>query len=67
MAEAHKGVREGYVNGVEIISALLRVDEWRVGPCDAALRLREVHAYSPSKAARRGAERLAKRLWEVFG
>lgn len=53
MAEAHKGVREGYVNGAEIISALLRVDEWRGGACDVALRLREVHLPRKPRAAER--------------
>lgn len=67
MAEAHKGVREGYVNGAEIISALLRVDEWRGGLVTPPCAYVKSIAYSPSKAARRGAERLAKRLWEVFG
>lgn len=58
MAEAHKGVREGYVNGAEIISALLRVDEWRGGlvtpPCAYVKSIAYSLPRKPRAAERKG-------------
>lgn len=58
---------EGYINGTRHLSVAKDREVWRVY-IDVSPQgcLRSCSAYSSAKAAKRGAERFAKRMREIF-